>query len=263
MAHRPLAFGSTPSPLAAPPIRTEGVHTRARHRRPLPLPLSRPLPSHEGAHEDTTPPAPPFPIGRAALYAQQGGTRGHAIPGPTLPHSRGRGVREGMPPPFPAAPTPPLPAPSAWGTRGHAPLVPPFPIRAEGGCARACRPPSPLPPTPPLPAPSARGTRGHAPLVPPFPIHAEGGCTRVRCPRHLSSPLVAPPRTHGKGACEGPAPPFLIRAEGVCTRARRPVRAGRGARGQAVPASPHVAQQGRHGLCAPTFTAPAPHFRAP
>ncbi|KAH9017874.1 hypothetical protein EDB85DRAFT_2154911 [Lactarius pseudohatsudake] len=112
----------------------------------------------------------------------------------------------------------------------------------------------------PLPSPRrpafARngGAQGHADTGPSLPIRAEAVRTRAhRPPSPRRSRLF-------------PSPFPLVRATPV--RAERgvrgqrpipwcPVRAGRSARGQAIPASPRVAQQGRHGAKGK----PAPHLR--
>ncbi|KAH9006665.1 hypothetical protein EDB84DRAFT_1573014 [Lactarius hengduanensis] len=183
-------------------------------------------------------PTPPLP----APYVRDGDTRGHT-PGLTLPHSRGRGVHEGMPPPA---------LPFSWATpartrgmeacEGATPGPPPFPIRAEGGRARACRPLSLLPPTPPLPAPSARGTRGHATPASTLPHSRGKGARRHAAPGTSPPPLGrATPcardggtRGHDAPGCPvragtpHPGPPFPIRAEGGAPSACRPVRAEQG-----------------------------------
>ncbi|KAH9050339.1 hypothetical protein EDB83DRAFT_2317112 [Lactarius deliciosus] len=83
----------------------------------------------------------------------------------------GKGVHEGTPSLSPSPPPPPIPL--------SAP-----PIRAEG--AHEGRPLLPL-------------------LAPPFPIRVEGR-TRSVAVALSPSPLAAPPRTRGKGACESTPP---------------------------------------------------------
>ncbi|KAH9021843.1 hypothetical protein EDB85DRAFT_1998498, partial [Lactarius pseudohatsudake] len=128
---------AAPSPSVPPPLpwprRPFAQKGCVRGHAAAALSLSpRPLPSHEGAHEDTTPPAPPLPLW------------------PRRPVRAGRGHAKAR------HPTPPFPIGRATPVRagkGHARArdpAPPFPIRAEGGCTRACRPLSPSPPTPPL-----------------------------------------------------------------------------------------------------------------
>ncbi|KAH9035080.1 hypothetical protein EDB84DRAFT_1561274 [Lactarius hengduanensis] len=126
-----------------------------------------------------------------------------------------------------------------------APLVPPVRrrlLRTEGVRTRA-PPPSLSPPGPFLPIrtkgrPTRVGMRTRAPATafslpaPTLPIRAEGGCTRARHPRHLPSPLAAPPRTRGKGheghpVATGPSPSPFDRA---ALYARE-----RGTRGYATP----------------------------
>ncbi|KAH9019262.1 hypothetical protein EDB85DRAFT_2153928 [Lactarius pseudohatsudake] len=114
--------------------------------------------------------------------------------------------------------------------------------------------------TRPLPSPRrpafARngGAQGHTDTSPSLPIRAEAVRTRAhRPPSPRRSRLF-------------PSPFPLVRAtpvraergvQGQCLIPWRPVRAGRSARGQAIPASPRVAQQGRHGAKGK----PAPHLR--
>ncbi|KAH9034940.1 hypothetical protein EDB84DRAFT_1561306 [Lactarius hengduanensis] len=226
---------SSPLPLPAPP------RSRGR-RRTVPPSLMCPI----RVWRTVTPPpvlpvvpGPPFPLVRAACLP--------ISLGPPFP-IRTEGVRRGR------SASPPPSSPSLFappGTRGT---------------------PPPGPSLPPLAAPPRmRGEReGTPPPVPPFPI-------RTPPPASLS-PWLGRPIRAGRGACEvpPPAPPFP-HSRGSCTWGARegicaeggargyaaPVRTGRGARGQAVPASPRVAQQGRRGLRAPAFTAPPPRFRAP
>ncbi|KAH9021532.1 hypothetical protein EDB84DRAFT_1565247 [Lactarius hengduanensis] len=93
-------------------------------------------------------------------------------------------------------------------------------------------------------------------LAPPFPFARKGGCTTARRPRHLPSPLAAPPRTRGKGheghpVATGPSPsPFDRAALYARERGTRgyatpgptlPIRAeGARMRGTSPPAPPFV-----------------------
>ncbi|KAH9057115.1 hypothetical protein EDB83DRAFT_2316084 [Lactarius deliciosus] len=263
-----------PHPRHPPISATVPICVERRKRpglRPSPASHTAPFVLRQGTlgemHEGLLPPSL-SPV-RATPFAQKGGVRGHLFPLSrplSFPH---------IPPSLSFAPSPspvrtpirtegcmraptttlslssrPLPLHSCEGTP---PL--PFPICAEGRSTRVCRPVRagrvyarshhPWPP-PYLAAPFARqgGTRGHA--VPPFRIRTTGA-TAFR-------PLPIWPR---RPICEGtppPAPPFpLATPRGTHGKTR----------GQAMPASPRVAQQGRRGLHASVFTAPAPRFRAP
>ncbi|KAH9014933.1 hypothetical protein EDB84DRAFT_1567932 [Lactarius hengduanensis] len=105
-------------------------------RRPLspppsasPFPWPRPPCPRKGARGGTPPPA----LGRAAPDAREGGgTRGHVIPGPTLPHSRGRGAR-GYAAPYARGHATPDPI-------VHAGTPPPF-AREGAHEAKPCPPP--------------------------------------------------------------------------------------------------------------------------
>ncbi|KAH9069674.1 hypothetical protein EDB83DRAFT_2314069 [Lactarius deliciosus] len=154
----------------------------------------------------------------------------------------------------------PLPLHSREGTS-----PPPFPIRAEGRSTRACCPiragrvytrsrhpqplPSPSPSASPLPRCPVRAARGHARARGPTLPHSHDRGDRIPPP-----PLPIWPH---RPVCEGtppPAPPFPLATPcGIHGKTQ----------GQAMPASPRVAQQGRCGLRASAFTAPAPRFRAP
>ncbi|KAH9163345.1 hypothetical protein EDB89DRAFT_1912721, partial [Lactarius sanguifluus] len=116
--------------------KTCGKGTREGTRPPRPLPS--PFAQKGGARGHTAPPlrvartpfpfpprhppGPPFSLGRVAMYAR--GMQGHATPGPTLPHLRGRELHVGTPP--------------GKGVRKGT-LPPAFPIRTEG-CTRVRRP---------------------------------------------------------------------------------------------------------------------------
>ncbi|KAH9069671.1 hypothetical protein EDB83DRAFT_2314066 [Lactarius deliciosus] len=165
------------------------------------------------ALRSTSPPGFPFSLGRTTL---------HATPGPSLPHSRGRGGGTGAPPlcvgpvhPFPHVRATPFV--QTGGVRGQ--TTPPLHVG-----------PGPTPSL--LSAPSHSRGKGtcEAPL-PPSLFAPPRSCGKgARDPRPLLSPLATPPRTRGER--EGtlpPVPPFPIRAEGGCTRARHLVHAGRGA----------------------------------
>ncbi|KAH9011672.1 hypothetical protein EDB85DRAFT_2159718 [Lactarius pseudohatsudake] len=220
---------------------------------------------------------------RGTPFARKGGARGLA-PCPSssylaAPVRAGKGARDPPALPFPSrgrgayGSTPPHHPVSAPAL----PSCPRNPVRADRGRARPDRPTSPRRPRPrPVPlvraTPFARseGVRGQE--------HAERGHARARDP----SPLL--PHSRGRGAREGTLPlplrvapalfPFPLRATPFARkggarhrpalrvapapfpslfapRARasrpdlwRPVRAGRGARGQADPASLRVAQRG-------------------
>ncbi|KAH9007704.1 hypothetical protein EDB83DRAFT_2323661 [Lactarius deliciosus] len=260
-----------PLPLSAPPIRTEGVRMRAPTTA-LFL-SSRPLPSH--SHEGTPPP-PPFPIrtegvmlpplpvapgpslSPSATYAAPlpvppgpspsplttMGTRGHAILGPTLPHSRGREKYEGMPP----------------RTRGKgvrevtSPPAPSFPVALGPS-------PSPLPRCP------VRAARRHATRArgPTFP-HSHDRGDRIPPP-----PLPIWPR---RPVCEGtppPAPPFpLATPRGTHGKTRGQAAPSRGApfawegTHEAKPSPPpHVSRRRAGAVTVRPCSPRPPRFRVP
>ncbi|KAH9020873.1 hypothetical protein EDB84DRAFT_1565499 [Lactarius hengduanensis] len=271
----------------APPLPSPFARKGAQGRR-LPFPWPPPCTRGKGAREARDPPAPPFPLGHAAPLAWNGGvrrqdarkgdTQGHATPRPLPSPFARKGYDEGRPPrplPLPSSRHPvraerghvrhdtpwPLPCPFArkGGARGHtapplrvAPTLSPFSPRATRH-ARHATPPFPLGRA----APYARGSRGHATPGSSLPhSHAAPG---------IPSPLAAPPRTRGKGACEAPPPgatlpPFARKgvARGYAaghlpspfaappgTRekgAREGIRAEWGARGHAAP----FAREGAH-----------------
>ncbi|KAH9174393.1 hypothetical protein EDB89DRAFT_2067692 [Lactarius sanguifluus] len=241
--------------------------------RPAPLPCitRRPVRAQTGVHQGKSPPPPssPSPALTAAPFKRRIGVHmsKSLLPPPALtatPSRVEKGVHEGMPPPPLPLPYPLSAPPYSRGKAAHeTPPSPPLPPRVPFACgARSrCRLFSPSPPALPLvrAAASARkgGTRGHA--TPGTTLaHSRGRGARGHAAPGIPSPLAAPSRTRGKGACEGtpptappfprwvhegmpprtcgkgacegappPAPPFPICAEGVRTRARRPVRAER------------------------------------
>ncbi|KAH9029238.1 hypothetical protein EDB85DRAFT_1892100 [Lactarius pseudohatsudake] len=275
IGRRPTHVSSPPS-LSSPP---NPLIRAKRGRRPKSLHRAQ-----RGAHQDKgrTMPAAPRPPGpsllpvRATTFAWKEGARGHATtatsPVRGTPFARKGGARGLAPCPsssYLAAPVragkgardpPALPFPSrgrgAYGsTPPHHPASAPAlpscprnPVRADRGRARPDRPTSPRRPRPrPVPlvraTPFARseGVRGHtapplrvAPALFPFPLRAtlfarKGGA------RHRPTLCVAP----------APFPSlFAPRARASRPDLWRPVRAGRGARGQADPASLRVAQRG-------------------
>ncbi|KAH9013694.1 hypothetical protein EDB85DRAFT_2158000 [Lactarius pseudohatsudake] len=230
------------------PIRAKRGRTRARSL-PLLFLLGRACTHGKGARD---PPALPFPSRRRGVY---GSTPPHhpasapALPScPRNPVRADRGRVRADRPTSPCWPRPhPIPLVRATpfarsegvrgqehADRGHARARDPpglsFLIRAEGGCARAHRPASPrrpaLFPFPLRATPFARkgGTR-------PFPstFTQKGGA------RHRPALRVAP----------APFPSlFAPRARASRPDLWRPVHTGRGARGQADPASLRVAQWG-------------------
>ncbi|KAH9008533.1 hypothetical protein EDB84DRAFT_1596267, partial [Lactarius hengduanensis] len=133
-------------------------------------------------HLSTSAPAPLLPSCPHRPVRAEGGTRGRPPPLPS-PFAR-KGAHEGTPPRLSASPPPPPSSPSLFA-----------PPRLRGKGAR----------------------EGATPGPPPFPIRAEGGGgTRAYRPRHLPSPLAAPPCPRGeREGTPPPAPPFPIRAEGV------------------------------------------------
>ncbi|KAH9021086.1 hypothetical protein EDB84DRAFT_1565447 [Lactarius hengduanensis] len=126
------------------------MHARARHPRPLPSPFARkrcargapPLPAATGPSLDRPTPAPPFhirtaegrtacrrpfPLDLTAPYAREGGTR---PPGPSLPHSCGRGDTAPLSRVAPAPAPPSLP--SSRRVRGQAAPSRGAPFAREG-----------------------------------------------------------------------------------------------------------------------------------
>ncbi|KAH9015458.1 hypothetical protein EDB85DRAFT_2025358, partial [Lactarius pseudohatsudake] len=176
-----------------------------------------------------------------------------------------------MPPPLPVAPdtSPSRPVRARWrharacrprpspslgprqpvrGTRGRHPRPPhPSPFARKGG-ARGHAAPTRGHATPPRghDAPGRPVRTGTPHPGPPFPIRADGTGARECTPSPPPPSLLsAPPRSRGKGACEGKPPhPVTPRSRG--NGRTRPSR---------------VEQQDRCGLRAPAFTAPAPRLR--
>ncbi|KAH9009382.1 hypothetical protein EDB85DRAFT_1903112 [Lactarius pseudohatsudake] len=147
------AYGSTPPhhPASAPALPSWGVRGQTApplHVGPAPAPslLS----------------APPHSRGVRACEGKntrKGDTRGHATPRPLLPHSRGRGAREGTPPRLSASPPPSSPSLFA-------------PPRSRGRGAHDTAPLSASPP--PLSLPSSRRVRGQATPTCGAPFVREG-----------------------------------------------------------------------------------------
>ncbi|KAH9051356.1 hypothetical protein EDB83DRAFT_2316843 [Lactarius deliciosus] len=193
-------------------------------------------------------PTPPSPASRAERGARGGGGGGGAREHAAATLSPVRGtpfVRKGDTRGYGT----PCPLPSSFARkgaqRGH--TTPPLCV-APFAPPRSC----------------GKGNAGACHPVPPFPIRVEGVHTGTPPPTSFPLGRAAPYTREGgtRGhAIPGPTLPHSRRWG--CTRARRLVRVGRGARGQAMPASPRVAQQGRHSLRASTFTAPTARFRAP
>ncbi|KAH9165533.1 hypothetical protein EDB89DRAFT_1911319 [Lactarius sanguifluus] len=277
--------GTSPPAPPLSPWPSRPVHAEwARDPHPLPSPFA-----WKGADCPTSPrwPRPlPFPLVRATPFvrnggvrgqdSRQGGTRGHAIPAPTLPSTRGRGgctwarrpVHAGRgtrdtPPPLPDAPGP-LPFPLRLHRPVHAERAtrPPFPIRAERGRARAGRLASPRSAPPPLLSPvratvRAEWGRARARL-------AERGHVRACCPRHLPSSRVAPYVRKGARGTRRPTPSpsgcavLYTRERGTRPPTRPlPIRAEGGTRGHAAPelpsplAAPPRAREGARGTPSP------------
>ncbi|KAH9009310.1 hypothetical protein EDB85DRAFT_1903142 [Lactarius pseudohatsudake] len=161
------AYGSTPPhhPASAPalpscprnPVRTD--RGRARPDRPTSPRRPPPAPSLLSA--------PPHSRGVRACEGKntrkgdtrKGDTRGHATPRPLLPHSRGRGAREGTPPRLSASPPPSSPSLFA-------------PPHSRGRGAHDTAPLSASPP--PLSLPSSRRVRGQAAPTCGAPFAREG-----------------------------------------------------------------------------------------
>ncbi|KAH9045936.1 hypothetical protein EDB84DRAFT_1576114, partial [Lactarius hengduanensis] len=217
-------------PLPSPFARKGGARalfpTTPRRPRLFPLVRAAPFARTGGVRRQPTSPRRlrprPLPLVRTAPYARKGAREvGHP---PSLPHSRGRGVRED------AAPLPVAPDTS-----------PSRPVRAGWRHAKACRPrPSSSPlgrATPyararhprPHPSPFAwKGARGHAALLPVAPdtspsrlVRAGRRHARARRPRPHPSPFTR------KGVHEGTRSPIPI-APGPSPLATPPVRAEMG-----------------------------------
>ncbi|KAH9017871.1 hypothetical protein EDB85DRAFT_2154907 [Lactarius pseudohatsudake] len=214
----PLPYPLSASPCSRGKVAHEGTPSHPSPPPPPCVPFACGAPSRRRLFS-LSPPALPFPLVRAALYAQ-------------------KGAREA----------------------GH---PPPFPIRAEGGRTRAHRrlsasPPLPLS-SPSLFAPPRSRGKGHArarhPRLHPSPFGRKG-CTRARRPQY-PFPLGRAAPYAREGGMRGHATPGPILPH---SRGRA------GARRHAAPFAregAYEAKQGRRGLRAPAFTAPAPRFRAP
>ncbi|KAH9083597.1 hypothetical protein EDB83DRAFT_2309550 [Lactarius deliciosus] len=224
------------------------AHEGTRHRL-LPLsPVPPPWPRHHARKGRQGHAAPPLPPSTAPLCTRGKGAREGAPPPPHPCHSRGRGcmrarrpVRAGRGTRHPVT-TGPFPSPfdcaavyaRERGAQGLATPGPTFPIRAEGARTRG---------TPPR----------YLPTVPP--------CTRRKGARMGKRPPAHPSHSRGRGAHEGHEYAWTAACEGKLPHPVPPHSRGKG-RTRPL-ASLCVAQQGRRGLHAPAFTAPAPRFRAP
>ncbi|KAH9021844.1 hypothetical protein EDB85DRAFT_1998507, partial [Lactarius pseudohatsudake] len=208
------------APDASPsrPVRAGWRHARACRPRPSPSPLGRATPYARARHP--RPPTLPHLRGRGE-YTRACRPRPSLLPWTAPPRTRGMEVHEGTRPSIPIAPGPSPPWPRRpyarkWGTRAHTP-----PIVRKGGARGYDAPGRPVRAGTPHPGP-------------PFPIRS--------APAFL---LSAPPRSRGKGACEGKPPhPMAPRS-----------------RGKGLTGPSRVAQQGRCALRALALTAPAPRFR--
>ncbi|KAH9010765.1 hypothetical protein EDB85DRAFT_2160831 [Lactarius pseudohatsudake] len=179
----------------------------------------------------------PSPPSACTPFARKGGARGHVAPGPSL--GRTALYRATRPP------TPPFPI-RAGAHEGTPLRIASAPSRSLFAPPRSREKGAPDPPTPPFSiAKGARKGTRHAPHDPTLPIRAEGARTR-----DSPFPLAAPLRTRGQGAREA-KPPHPVAPHSRRKGRTRP------------PASLRVAQQDRRRLHVPTFTAPAPRFRAP
>ncbi|KAH9030203.1 hypothetical protein EDB85DRAFT_2246783 [Lactarius pseudohatsudake] len=237
-----------PLPVATRPSPSPALYARVRH--PPPFRVGR------GAHR--IPPPLPFPD-RTATYAQEGGTRGRAIPGPkggvrghaTPPRLCGR-ANGGVPSPFHLA------APPVRAERGHV-----RGRRTRVECTRArcpvhagrgtgVTPPPVSSSLSPSPFDHAalyvreRGAQGHATPGPTRPVRAEGA--RRPLPLGGAAPYARGVHkgTEGRPVATGPSPsPFdraalyarergaeghatpgptrLVRAEGARTRGTTPL----------------------------------------
>ncbi|KAH9007871.1 hypothetical protein EDB85DRAFT_2165147 [Lactarius pseudohatsudake] len=165
-------------------------------------------------------PPPPFsPL--CTPFARKGGARGHVAPGPSL--GRTALYRATRPP------TPPFPI-CAGAHKGTPLRIAPAPSRSLFAPPHSREKGARDPPTPPFSIARRRGA--HEGTPPPAPLARKGGCTTARRPRHLPSPLAAPPRMRGKGheghpVATGPSPSPFDRA---ALYARE-----RGTRGYATP----------------------------
>ncbi|KAH9008021.1 hypothetical protein EDB84DRAFT_1584586 [Lactarius hengduanensis] len=263
-------------------------HPDTSHSRPPALPFSFGL--RHPVCEGTPPPVPhPSPFARTG-----GGARGHAAPSPPLlpwaapPRARGMRARDPWPHPSPFArkggctracrplsPSPPAPPLLPWAAPPHTRGMEaregtrPGPTR----CTEGTRPPIPIAPgpspaTPPLhPSPSC-GRGLHEGTTPPAAPYARARHTRAHpspFARKGAHRAHAAPYTQNRGT-PLPAPPSLLsaplcsRAKGVCEgKPPHPVAPRSHGNGRTRPS--RVVQQGRRGLRAPAFTAPAPRLR--
>ncbi|KAH9003929.1 hypothetical protein EDB83DRAFT_2324249 [Lactarius deliciosus] len=251
----PIRVGAPALPLRdrPAPYAREG----ARDPRPHPSPCARkggvrghtaPYAHGKGAREGTPPPpytrgAPPplpvalgpFPLPRVTTPPCTRG-KGHAIPGPTLPHGRGREVYEGTPPrtrtgrdarearrrfPLPVAvgpsPSPVMHRPGAREGTRPGPNLPHS--HGRGGGPHA----APLRPRPPLAAPP--GTREHATPGPTLPLgravrHTWKGTREGKPPPAGGAPFAR----EGAHETKPSPPPYISRsgAGAVSVRPRSP-----------------------------------------
>ncbi|KAH9013581.1 hypothetical protein EDB84DRAFT_1568581 [Lactarius hengduanensis] len=212
----------------------------------------------------------PLPSPRHPAFARNGGARGHADPGPSLPICAGavrtRAHRPTSPRPSRPSPSPfPLvratPLRAERGMRGQRP-IPWRPVCAgrsarEGapGTAQKVSPPH-LQPTPvahpssrapPPPSFAQTGTQeGHAP-APPCPRTQEGGQRAHHvpwCGRRQPSPTLP---THARGGAA--RPPSPLRAGDASPAARTSHRTARARKGRG--------QRLRTGYAGPVLTRPA------
>ncbi|KAH9024891.1 hypothetical protein EDB84DRAFT_1440548 [Lactarius hengduanensis] len=201
----------------------QGGHTMIRGVRRLPVR------AEGGAHEGVPLPSPPALLSpvRAAPFTRKGGARGYAAPGPSLPigrgahkvrrrrplpgpsvpHLRGRGPHEGTPP-HPTSPRRPRPQFPPSGPRHpglpHAPR-PRTPGDAEGparpprSLQRGRRQPSPAHTASPSPCmPGGAGGTTRPPLAPGF---TRGTVRPPRSPPRYAQPRVCAHRP--ARACPG------------------------------------------------------------
>ncbi|KAH9010997.1 hypothetical protein EDB85DRAFT_1901427 [Lactarius pseudohatsudake] len=243
-------------PLPPLPIRTEGVHTRARRHRPLPLSPAPPFPCRgRGVHKGMPPPLPIAPDTSPSCPIHVGWRHVRAChPWPFPIHTEG-GCAKACRLLTPSPPAPPLlpwampPHTHGMEAREGTPPGPTLPHSRGRGCTRA-RALSPL--LPPLATPLVHAEMGHpsAHATPTFtlPLHAEGGHDAPGHPVHTDTPHLGPP--------------FPIRTEGGAPSARHPVRAEQGHTSARCPtfplvrATPFTRKGGMRGQAAPSRDTP-------
>ncbi|KAH9042901.1 hypothetical protein EDB83DRAFT_2318077 [Lactarius deliciosus] len=292
-AREHVAPGPSPSHSAAPPC-TRGKGARDPQSLPSSFAQKGGVREHSPHHSASAPALPSCP--RNPVRADRGRSRRPphlftsapapppsvcatpiATPGPSLPHSHGRGTHEGTPPRLSTSPLPLLPSlfvpPRSSGMGARDPPA----VRAEEGAR--CHP-RPRFPNLRHPVRTEWGrTIAHRPTSPhrrhPYPFPHSRSCEWVR--KHTQKgdtrghaiPGPSLPHSRGRGAQDtaplsASPPPLSLPPSRRVQGQAAPSRGAPFAREGAHEAKPSRLSMCRAGpLSAPAFTAPAPHFRAP